>query len=452
MALAVVFALVIPVTVSGQERPDSSGSGSAPQGLRADLRDLFVVVPGAAALGVSGPGQGDGLTTAGLGFGSSISSVNGALIDFLDAALTANLTNIPFSSTNASFSVRFEDGVPVLSRGDPGPILAERAGTLGRDRILVAASFSQLAFQSIRGVDLSNLQFDFAHVNIQSEACDVSVGADCSVYGVPEFENDVMRFDLDLDIAIRTMSFVFAYGLTDNIDLGVAIPIGFVSLEGRSQAEIIPFGPPPAENYFGGTPEDPQLVSDPKFVRASASGVGDVAVRLKANVAGSESRSLGLLGEVRFPTGAQEDFLGSGEWVVRGLGIASAQMGDFSPHLNVGYLFRSGDLLHDVLLATTGFSHRLSPWATLSVDLVSQFQVGQRSLALPESVVLESPYTRTIRSTTIPDRRDDIFDAALGFKFATASGTVLVFNAIWPLNEGGIRPNALLSFGLEYGF
>ena len=448
LSLTLILFLATPFPVTSQERPDTAGTQQGPTGLRAVLRELFVVVPGSGTLGLpsSGPGS------KGLGFGPSIGGVSGVLMDFLDHALTANLSNIPSSSTNATFSLRFQDGAPVLSRGDPGPIVAKRAGTLGRGRILLAASFNNIGFQSIRGVDLGNLRFNFAHVNSQSEACDSITGSDCSVYGVPDFENDVMQFDLNLDISIRTLSFLFAYGLTDRVDIGVAIPVGFVSLEGESQAQIIPFGPPPAKNFFSGTPEDPQLISAPKFVRASASGVGDVALRVKTKVIESESRRLGLLGEIRFPTGSKDDFLGSGEWVARGIGIASAQFGDFSPHLNVGYLFRSGDLLNDVLLTTTGFSHRLSPWATFAIDLLAQFHVGGQTLALPDPVVLESPYTRIVQSTSVPDRRDDIFDAAVGFKFAMDSGLILAISSIWPLNEGGIRPNAALGVGLEYGF
>ena len=443
--LILLLFLVSPFPGASQEPPDTAGPRQTPTGLRAVLRQLFIVTSEGETLG-SGPG------TGGLGFGPSIGGVSGVIVDFLDNALTANISNIPSSSTNAAFSVRFEDGAPILSRGDPGPIVAERAGTLGKDRILVAASLNAISFQSIRGVDLGNLSFNFAHVNSQSEACDSITGSDCSVYGVPESENDVMRFDLNLDISIRTLSFLFAYGLTDRVDIGVAIPVGFVSLEGESQAEIIPFGPPPAANFFGGTPEEPQLLSAPKFVRASASGIGDVALRVKTRFIESESRRLGLLGEVRFPTGSKDDFLGSGEWVARGIGVASAQFGDFSPHLNVGYLFRSGDLLNDVFLTTSGFSHRLSPWATFAIDLLAQFHVGDQALALPDPVVLESPYRRVIQATSIPDRRDDIFDAAVGFKFAMDSGLILAVSSIWPLNEGGIRPNAALGMGLEYGF
>jgi hypothetical protein len=386
--------------------------------------------------------------TQGIGFLASAVGTNRLLIEFMESAISGNLSNIPFTSTNASFSVRFEGGVPVVSRGDPGPIIAERAQTLGRGSVLVGASYNSSRFTSIRGADLSSLRFDFAHANVQGEACDEWTGEDCDPYGYPTFENDIMQVDLGLDLRVSTMSFVFAYGALEWLDVTVALPIVFSNLEGNSQAQIIPFGGPPATNFFHGTSENPGLLSNQKFVRGSASGLGDVAVRLKARLTRPESTTIAGVLEVRFPTGSVDDLLGSGEFVARALGVASARFGDFSPHLNAGFLYRGGDLLSHAGLATAGFDNRLAPWVTMAIDITAQFQVGESSLRLPGTVTLNSPYTRTIQPTTIPDQRDDIIDAAFGFKFPMSSGLVFVINSMWPLNEGGVRPNWTLGGAL----
>ena len=68
----------------------------------------------------------------------------------------------------------------------------------------------------------------------------------------------------------------------------------------------------------------------------------------------------------------------------------------------------------------------------------------------PAPVEIEAPFPREIRRTNIPDRRDDILDGSLGFKFRTPAGIVLVSNVVVPLNSGGMRPSPIPTFGLEY--
>jgi len=52
----------------------------------------------------------------------------------------------------------------------------------------------------------------------------------------------------------------------------------------------------------------------------SASGVGDVAARLKVNVLQSNAFGAAILLDGRFPTGDEENLLGSGKFSGRGLG------------------------------------------------------------------------------------------------------------------------------------
>jgi hypothetical protein len=177
-----------------------------------------------------------------------------------------------------------------------------------------------------------------------------------------------------------------------------------------------------------------------------------VDARVKVNLRRGDPLALAVLADVRFPTGSEEDLLGSGAFAARGLAILSAQFGDFSPHVNVGYLYRGGDFETDAVLATLGFDHLLAPWATLAVDVISQLQVGDSPLQVPAPVVIQSPYRRTIIPTVIPDRRDDVVDGSFGLKLAAAKGLTVVGNGSWALNRGGLRPEVIWTAGLEYNF
>jgi hypothetical protein len=137
---------------------------------------------------------------------------------------------------------------------------------------------------------------------------------------------------------------------------------------------------------------------------------------------------------------------------VRGLGIVSGQFGNFSPHANVGYLYRSGETQNDAVLATIGFDHALASWATLAADLISELQVGDTQLEIPETLVIEEPFRRTIQPSNIPNMRDDIIDGSVGLKFVTSPGLTIITNALIPLNNGGLRPDVAWTLGLEYNF
>ena len=48
--------------------------------------------------------------------------------------------------------------------------------------------------------------------------------------------------------------------------------------------------------------------------------------------------------------------------------------------------------------------------------------------------------------------RDDIVDGSFGVKIAPARNTIIVLNALFPLNRGGLRPNLAYTVGIERTF
>ena len=185
---------------------------------------------------------------------------------------------------------------------------------------------------------------------------------------------------------------------------------------------------------------------------AHASGIGDVSARLKIGLGSGPKGSMALLLDGRFATGSASDLLGSGSFAGRALAVLSGRFENFSPHVNVGYLYRAGDLQTSAVLGTFGFDHLLAPWAMLGVDLISEFQVGDNKSQLPQQLTFDSPYTRTIDLTNIPNSRDDIVNGSFGFKLRTLDNLNTVANVLIPLNRGGLRPNLLWTIGAEYNF
>src|SRR5581483_5640479 len=198
-------------------------------------------------------------------------------------------------------------------------------------------------------------------------------GLSCKQMGVPILENDVMQFNLNLDIHVDVTSIYATFGVTDNLDFGVVVPVVSTSLHGQSAAQIIPFGGPNAAHFFAGTPSNPVL-SATRSVDGNATGLGDVAVRSKLSVYQSPRSSVALLGEARFATGDDDQLLGSGAFSARGLAIVGAHFGNFSAHGNTGFLYRAGSLRNDAIVGTFGFDHLISDHVTIASDIISEMQ------------------------------------------------------------------------------
>lgn len=429
------------------------------QGLRDEIAQLFIFGSGSEPLFLAGsadPNNPASIQAHGKHFIPAASQGNGLLISFITNAVSLNVANVPVSATSSGSTFHFEGGVPVRTAVSPGSVFGERAQTLGRGRILAGINRSTFRFSSLRGAPLSDIRLNFTHQNVtnaQNPACDSTNAAlgSCDKMGIPLLENDVIQLALNLVINTEVTSFYMSYGLTDRIDVGLVLPMVSTTLYGQSTAQVIPFGGPTAAHFFAGTPSQPVL-SATRSVSGTATGLGDVAARMKVNLSASEQSGFALLAEARFATGSEEDLLGSGSSSIRGVAVFSGKFDDFSPHVNLGYAYRAGASHNDAVLATAGFDQMLSPWATLGADVLSELQVGQSALAIPGVVQIDYPFRRTVNPSTVPRMRDDMVNGSFGFKFTLPRGFIAIINALIPLNRGGLRSDHVLTGGVEYNF
>ena len=430
-----------------------SQSGQA-QGLRGKISELFIFGPGQDPLFLAGsadPNNPAGLRAHGMHFIPAASEGNFAVISFITEALGRNVANMPIGSTSGSETFRFVGGVPLKTSLSAGPIFAERPQTLGKGRVLAGVNRSGFRFATLRGVDMKNINLNFTHQNVDFPGCSTTFGADCAQYGVPSFENDVMVFHLSIDLDVRVTSMFMTYGVSDKFDVGLVIPVVQAHFEGASSAEMMPFGGTTANHYFSGTAANPVLAAQRQST-GSATGLGDVALRFKGNLRSTNNTAFGLLVDARLPTGSEKDLLGAGNFSSRAMAIVATRFGDFSPHLNVGYLYRAGSEENDAVVGTAGFDHRLGSGITLAADVVSELQVGDSKLVLPDIVHYEAPFSRSVNPTDIPDTRDDIINGSFGFKITAAKNLTAVVNTLFPLNRGGLRADLIYTAGLEYSF
>ena len=385
----------------------------------------------------------DGSVSAANGHGDhflpGVASANASIIGFLTDAIAVNASNLPLSASSSGQTFRFEGGLPVKTSGSLGPIFAERAQTLGRGRLVVGANLSGVELTSLRGVPMDKLVLNFTHADVP--------GVGRPGLGDPEKENDIIQVRLQMYVNLLVSTFFATYGVSDRLDLSVAVPLVHTSLQGRSQAQIFPFGPT-AVHFFTGTALDPGL-SASAATFGSATGIGDIALRAKGSLRSAERFRVAVMADARLPTGSEADLTGSGHLALRGLAILSGRFGDVSPHLNLGYLLRGGSGRTDAFLVTAGFDHPLSGWTTLAADVLSEWQTGAGGLQLPGTVTLLYPFVRTVEPTNIPEMKDHRVVGSFGFKFRTPGGPLVVTNALVPLRRGGLQSSLVWTVGLD---
>ena len=407
----------------------------AAQSLRDQFTELFTFGNCGEPLCLAGalPGHGSHFIPA-------TTSAANDLLDLFANSLAASISNTPIGATSSGVTYQFVGGLPVKTATSGGPIFGERAQTLGKGRFFVGTNVSVMHFERLRGVRMDDVQFNFTHENTPPT----------DTLGKPFFENDVIGVRAALNANLLVTTFVMSYGVVDGVDLSVAVPLVHTSVEGTSVATIHPAGYP-SPHRFAGTDSQPVMTAV-SFMDGSATGIGDVAVRLKINVTQSNAFGASLLFDGRLPTGDDQNLLGAGAFSGRGFAIASATFGTLTPHVNFGYVFRDAELANNSLIGVLGFDNAVSGSTTLAFDLLSEWQLGESKLQIPGPVQYQYPYPHTVDPTNIPQQPDDFLSASIGFKFQTPRGILLVTNALFPLRNSGMQPSVVWTGGLEYNF
>lgn len=369
----------------------------------------------------------------------ALSSGNATVISFVTDAIGRATASVPLSATSGGATFSFVGGLPVRTSTSAGPIFGERSQTLGRGRFFIGASVTGMQFTSLNGTPMEALELNFKHDT-----------GDDGILGTPDFENDYMNLRMNMDVSVVVGTIALTAGLTDFIDIGVAVPLVRTSIEGRSDAQLMPFGSPTLHR-FAGDDANPVLRASASM-KGSASGVGDVAARMKINLGQGSTMGAALLAEVRLPTGDEANLLGSGSSQVRAMALYSAQLGTFSPHLNVGYLANANETLNDKILIRTAFDNLMTDWATLAVGFEGEIQMGESLVQLPDPISYGTPYTRVVHATNIPSRGTDLLRASVGGKFTVREGTVLYANGIFPLTASGLQPDFIWTVGMDFPF
>jgi hypothetical protein len=367
-----------------------------------------------------------------------------------NVALVSQLTALPLPSPASGFTYAFDSATGTFRRTTRsfGPILSDRAETIGRGHLSVGFNYQYFSFDSLDGVDLSAVPAVFTHDDFQLGGGRL----------------DVVTTANSVEASLAQWTGAITYGITDRVDVSLAIPIVRTTLSVLSNAQIQRIGTADRAVHFfhdetaqGGFGDRKQFSGT-----GSASGVGDLIVRVKANGLRESGRALAVGVDLRMPTGDEKDLLGSGALGVKPFAAFSAVVGRLSPRANIAWQWngrsvlatdvrsgRKGEL-PDQLLYVVGTDVGVSDRFSLAVDLL-----GQRVYDTP--LLVSRPFTvaggshPTFADIAFRSGSIDAVAGSAGLKINVAPHILANFNLRFSIAGGGLRDRVTPLVGLEFG-
>jgi len=229
-------------------------------------------------------------------------SAAAATRDAVGDLFVVEVGSLPLVSSSAGFVYRLNPALGVIERTSSnfGAFYTERAVRGGRGQASFGLNYQSSNFGSLQGASLSQGEFPTTAVRTAGSA--------------QPFGRDTLALNLEA----RTTTAFGTFGVTDRLDVSVAVPVVRVNFSGRRSTTMA-----------GQT-----LVQATRSGRAS--GLGDATIGARYGFLGGGSRSVAIGADLRLPTGREEDLLGSGKAAARFLGIGSWEGDRIGLHGNVG--------------------------------------------------------------------------------------------------------------------
>ena len=379
------------------------------------------------------------------------------LVPALNGLIVSNISSFPLSATTPGVSFDFSGGQLVAVQEGAGPIFADRATTIGKGRFNIGFNATYLDMSRVRGVATDQMRFTFTHKDVNGDGILGGADADAAT------ESDVIDVTMGMNLTAEIFAFYAAWGVTKNLDVGVAIPLISIHMSGTANATINSYtyaANGSASHFFGGTATSPVLETSVPYDER-ATGIGDVVARLKYCILRGSTLDLGALVNVGFPTGKEEDFLGSGKMDALFALLASKKIGDFSPHLNLGYEWRKADFQSDRVVIRGGFDHRVLQGLTFAADFLGTVDVNKSeaiklypgTVSIVEAGQNGGQVVRTIPLSNIPDSdNDNLYNLSVGFKYSPSQEFLVLLNFLVPLNQAGLRASVAPTVGMSLSF
>jgi len=363
-------------------------------------------------------------------------------------ALVSQLVSVPLPSPAGGFTYQFDSTLGVFQRTTEsfGPILADRADTIGARRISLGFAFQRFTFDTVEGLDLRRVPAVFTHDNAFLRG-----GREDVVTTLNSIEANVSQ----------TTTFV-TVGVTDHFDVSLAVPLVSNYVKVVSDATIHRLGTTnPLTHFFRQTNGD---VGDRRIFTAigNATGLGDLMVRVKSAVRKHPSNSISAGIDVRLPTGNEMNLLGSGAPGLQPFAIWSGKYQKVSPHVNASYKWNGSSVLAgnpargvsahfpDQVAYSVGADVGVSQRVTLAFDVLGRYFLDAERLRSQEFHALDEK--SVFPNISFAADSFNALSGALGLKTNPFGSFLLDVNLLFKLDEHGLRDKVTPLVAIEYSF
>ena len=170
----------------------------------------------------------------------------------LNAGIAAQLSTFPIGSSSGGFTFTFDESLGVYNRTTQsfGPIFAERPLTAGKGKFSLAVNYQHGTWDRIDGLDLGGDELPLYLVHEDTNRDNTSLNL--------FFEGDIIESQLAVDLKTDTTVFLANYGISERLDIGLALPFQRVDLDASITATVdnvaTVTAPAPIHLFDNGTP------------------------------------------------------------------------------------------------------------------------------------------------------------------------------------------------------
>jgi len=327
---------------------------------------------------------------------------------------STELSTLPLSSSSGGFVYRLDPSLGVVSRASDafGPFFTERVLRNSKGQSSIGLSIQASEFSSLQGADLQAGTFPTNAARLAGSTT--------------PFEVDT----LELQLNSNSVTGFASYGLSDRLVVAAAVPVVRVHFRGQRTRTV-------------------DGVSALQSAQAgSAVGLGDIAVQGRYLLAGSPIRGLAVGGDVRLPSGREEDLLGSGKTAGKAIAIGSWEEGRLAVHANGGVGVGGASREYFWSTATTVA-------ATPQVTIVGEV-MGRRlsELSLVRDVYQPHPLMPGVETMRRVRGERGVHSAffVTGAKWNVARSWLVNTNLLIRVTDAGLRARLTPAVSIDYSF
>jgi len=363
-----------------------------------------------------------------------------------NTALVNHLVTVPLPSPAAGFTYEFDASVGVFRRTTQsfGPILAERAETIGARRVSAGFAVQHFSFSTVEGLNLSAVPAVFTHDNAQ-------LGG-----GREDLVTTLNSIDASVDQFITYVT----VGVGDHLDVSLAAPMVSTSLKVVSDAQIQRIGTTNPLTHFY-RQSDGSIGTRRLFTASgSASGIGDLVVRVKGSAYRKNAAGVALGLDLRIPSGDALNLLGTGAPGLQPFVVVSGTLLRISPHFNLGYQWNGSSILAgdpvtgqaadlpDQVVYAAGADIGTGRF-TVVFDLLGRYLLDAERTVLQDFHAANGSVFPTIGFS---QESFNLMSGATGIKINALGRLLITGNLLFALDDHGVRAKVTPLIGLEYGF